>query len=403
MTENLSAPQGHILHFYEDLDMKIHDFQDMISSFLEAKIEHIEEKIDGQNLTFTVRNGKVETFSKGATWNTIQKGGKKLSDYESLYANKPDLKNSFIKSYETLQFVVDSHPDLSSRLFKNGSVIIETQMVLANTKNLVVYENDAIVFVKAFNLNPIFNGNVDLEAYHDFLQICKNANTGIKICEVPVLRLKKSESVESIKKELFSDLEAILSLADVGISDTIGDLIVGLLHQRLVKEGMSSHLAKRIATRIGKDQKSAFTAKDGERAGFLIWEKVKFMEENYFLEETIIPLERILQKLSIHVFKNCDFSLSSNVINPNNETVTFIKKVRQSFIKNKIIADKKQLRTIEVSLKRIEKEEEFEKPVEGIVFEWKGKLRKLTGLFSPINKIIGLFVYGKSPAKFSNF
>lgn len=43
----------------------------------------------------------------------------------------------------------------------------------------------------------------------------------------------------------------------------------------------------------------------------------------------------------------------------------------------------------------------FEKAVEGIVFRWKGKTRKLTGLFTPINKLRGFFAYGKTPAKIS--
>jgi len=67
-----------------------------------------------------------------------------------------------------------------------------------------------------------------------------------------------------------------------------------------------------------------------------------------------------------------------------------------------LIADPKQTESIRVALERIGDESNFEKAVEGIVFRWKGKTRKLTGLFTPINKLRGFFAYGKNPAKISN-
>ena len=67
----------------------------------------------------------------------------------------------------------------------------------------------------------------------------------------------------------------------------------------------------------------------------------------------------------------------------------------------RLIADPGQTEAIRVALERIGDEAAFEKAVEGIVFRWKGKTRKLTGLFTPINKLRGFFAYGKTPARIS--
>ena len=93
MVEN--GPEAHILNFYEDLDMPLSEFKEAITALLEARVEDVEEKMDGQNLTFTVRNGEVETFSKGASWASVQRGGKKIADYEAQYADRPQVRDAF--------------------------------------------------------------------------------------------------------------------------------------------------------------------------------------------------------------------------------------------------------------------------------------------------------------------
>ena len=95
-----SGPEAHILNFYEDLDMPLSEFKEAIVALLEARVENVEEKMDGQNLTFTVRNGEVETFSKGVSWAGVQRGGKKLADYYAFCkSNKTYAKEFFSKKF----------------------------------------------------------------------------------------------------------------------------------------------------------------------------------------------------------------------------------------------------------------------------------------------------------------
>ena len=53
------------------------------------------------------------------------------------------------------------------------------------------------------------------------------------------------------------------------------------------------------------------------------------------------------------------------------------------------------LKKLEYQLKRIEDIGGFDKlvPSEGIVFIYKGKTYKLTGLFAPVNQLLGLTKY----------
>ena len=65
------APLGHILNFYEDTDLPLGLLCESLCDILDARVGPVAEKIDGQNLTFTVREGRVETFYKGAALSLI--------------------------------------------------------------------------------------------------------------------------------------------------------------------------------------------------------------------------------------------------------------------------------------------------------------------------------------------
>jgi len=66
------ALEGHILSFYEAVDMPISELRDVFTAALGGSLESIQEKMDGQALTFTVKGGTVEGFSKGVSWDRVQ-------------------------------------------------------------------------------------------------------------------------------------------------------------------------------------------------------------------------------------------------------------------------------------------------------------------------------------------
>ena len=398
MREN-EGPEAHILNFYEDLEMPLSEFKDAITALLDAQVENVEEKMDGQNLTFTVRNGDVETFSKGVSWAGVQRGGKKLLDYEAQYADRPTVLDAFTRSYKSLQAAADADPALTEKLFLNGAVVIEALMMLPENPNTIVYDKPTIRFVRAYPMDPSLGGNVDQGAYRDFLKRATLLEVPVPMGEVPILKLKKVLDSDQVAASLMTDLDSLMTEAGVGDQNTMGDLIVGLVKKRLESDGMSSGVAARVAVRLGRGEKSAFSAKDAKAIGPGVWEKVQAMESRPYVDEAIIPIERILQKLAVNVFRNLEFVLSSNKTESGESLRSFVRNARDAMKNGRLIADPTQTEAIRVALERIGDEGSFEKAVEGIVFRWKGKTRKLTGLFTPINKLRGFFAYGKTPAR----
>ena len=98
--------EAHILSFYEDFNMPLGELREVFEVVLNGHLEDIQEKMDGQALTFTVKNGVVEGFSKGVSWERVQRGGNTIESYRSTYADRPTVQYSYVSSMEALQQAV---------------------------------------------------------------------------------------------------------------------------------------------------------------------------------------------------------------------------------------------------------------------------------------------------------
>jgi hypothetical protein len=396
-----SSPESHILNFYEDLSMSIKELKEAIRALLEGDVEEVQEKIDGQNLTFTVRNNQIETFSKGLNWNRLQKGGKKFEDYDQIYSSLPTVRDAFKLSHQSLQSVVNKNLELTNELFQNGKVAIEGAMLIPSNPNTIIYEKPHIVFIEAFALAPELEGQYNEAAYQKWINLAKKEKkSDLAFTEVPVLKLKQVLNSDTVAAELETELNTIIKNAGLSPTDdiTIGDLLIGLARKKLQNFDINEVDRNKIAIRIVTGNKKDYPLKNFDNETKIL---IKKLESSPFLDEIRIPIEKIIQKLAVTVFRNLDFALASNETKSGQELRNFVIKVKQSFKEGNILADPVKLNAIRVALNRIENEKDFEKAVEGIVFKWKGNTRKLTGLFTPINKLRGFFEYGSTPAKFN--
>jgi hypothetical protein len=399
-----ASPEAHILNFYEDLDLPISELKEAMRAILEGRVENVQEKLDGQNITFTVRNGQVETFTKGTSWSRVQRGGRSMEDYDSIYAELPTVRDAFKLSHSALQAVADRHPEITSELFLDGSVIVEASMMIPANPNTIQYDAPRIVFIEHYAVDPNADSVAIARAGEMFpiwtgLAAAERSKP-ITLSNVPILALSKVMDSGVHAAKLEGELDSIIAESGRRADDTgltVGDVLAGLAQKRLESMGLSSNDASRGAARVVRGARATNPIKSFERP-----EIIKEIESSgAFLDEIRIPIERIVQQLATIVFRNLEFALASNDPEKGQELRNFVRKVRQSVQNGNVLADPVQMRSIKLALDRIGDEQAFEKAVEGIVFTWGGKTRKLTGLFTPINKLRGFFNYGKSQARFN--
>jgi len=120
--------------------------------------------------------------------------------------------------------------------------------------------------------------------------------------------------------------------------------------------------------------------------------------------ELLEPIIELFSKLGIAVLKNLNGIAASNpdIVSDKmkKKTEDAISKIKE-YINKKDVPNKedfeKKIKYLETQLNRLERGGGLEgiAPIEGIVFEYKGQLFKLTGVYLPILKIINFFQFGK--------
>jgi gas vesicle protein len=134
--------------------------------------------------------------------------------------------------------------------------------------------------------------------------------------------------------------------------------------------------------------------KDVRDEKFLDW-VTKYDKQNHAnqVKENMRPFESLFLELGAEILQNVSDLLTANpedaVQKLRKDVLDTVKQLRQTNDVTKI----KQLQT---QLKQIESAGGLDKlvPTEGIVFQYKGKTYKLTGLFAPINQLLGSLKYG---------
>ena len=391
--------EAHILSFYEDVDMTIGELREVFDAVLNGHLEEVQEKMDGQALTFTVKNGVVEGFSKGASWKRVEQGGMTADMYEEKYADRPTVQHAYVTSMRALQEVVAADPNLTQRLFQDGAVVIETAMLVPTNPNTIPYEKHHIRFIRAEALAP--GSKVDTRAYDEFTEramaLLEEMGSDVQVGPVPILASKRAFDAPEVIAELNADLSELCGKLGLNDANTLGDIIKGLVSEKLEGENFLPIIVPRVAARLMGD-KAAFSASDAKKVGPGVWERVQALEKGPFVDEAMIPLERIIQKMGLHLFRNLEFVLASNDTEAGQSLRSAVSRVRQDFDNIKRLVDPRRAESIRVALARIgDNEADFEKAVEGVVFRWRGKLRKITGMFTAINKLRGFFSYSGNP------
>jgi hypothetical protein len=310
---------------------------------LNGHLEDIQEKMDGQALTFTVKNGVVEGFSKGATWKRVEAGGMTADMYREKYADKPTVQHAYVSSMEALQAVAGIDPTLTQMVFQDGKVVVETAMLVPTNPNTIPYSKQHIRFIRAEALAP--ESEVDQAAYERFTDLAgtflEQTGVDIQVGSVPILVPKAAPDAPALISDLNVMLDSLLSEMSLTDTNTIGDLVRKLVQKKLESDGISPSVSDRVAERL-IGNKAAFTAKDAKAVGPSFWEKVQALEKGPYVDEAMIPFERIIQRLGLHLFRNLEFILASNTTDSGKRLRSAVSRVRSDFENIKNLVDPKR-------------------------------------------------------------
>lgn len=409
LTEGGAA--GHMTHPYEDYDLTFQDITNMIDAALSGTIEFAQEKLDGQNLMVTYKDGQVRAArnkghvkNAGATSLTVKQ-------VEDMFAGRGPIQAAFAEAMKDLEKAINRlTPAQKEKFFQNGKRFLNLEVLYPETANVIPYGaaqlrlHNVTEYDEAGN---VMNTDPQLAARLQgaLRQVEAENQKTYQIRITDPIAINKSKDYEKQRQELEKMVSDLRSKFNLKESDKLGMYI-----QEWWKKYITG-MAKSYGYKVPPDtlqqliNRWAFSNKevnikairDGiANEDFKNW-VTTFDKGDLIAQKKVCvrPIETLFLKLGVYTLKNVSQLVAMNP----NDSVRKIKGELESAIEQiKAAAASASMQDDDAGLKFLKRELQRLKdiggfkaivPLEGIVFKYDGKLYKLTGAFAPINQILG--------------
>lgn len=401
---------GHMNHPYDRYDLTFNDIKEIIARGLTGRLDieqSVTEKTDGQNIYVTYKDGQVK-FARNKTERKTPLSVRELTEK---FAGRGAISDAFREAGNDLNSALSKlNPARLNKIFKNGQVFANMEIIYPKTRNVISYETAVLQFHNLTEYDE--SGNeimTDMPGGALLQKAIQDANAHLQktfqIIPPRELKLGQVDNFEDYQDALFNEVDQLRNR--YGLAET--DLVLEY-HKEWWKELIKtkarelgydipdqvlSILIKRWSINDKSLNKTALKKMiDNEQ--FLNWfiqtdDKSNLKKIQY---ENIQPFESIFLKLGALILQNVSDFLA---VNPTKAVQQIRKDLADSIRILKSSNDIKNLQLLRKHLARIQSIGGFDKivPLEGIVFTYGGNTYKLTGSFSPINQLIGALKYSR--------
>lgn len=402
---------GHMAHPYDDLDLTFDEAEKMVDAALSGTVEFAQEKLDGQNLMVTYKDGKVRAARNKGQLKNFAENSITADQLDQMMSGKGSVQTAFVEAMRDMESAINKlDPKQKEEFFQNGKKFINFEVLYPPTQNVVAYgatqlrlhgfkEYDADGNV----VDEDSQGAVQLQQAIDRVQASNQKTYQIRVTDP--ITLTKTADYEKQKAELLKQLENIRKTYNLRDQDKMSMYFQAwwkaFIEQRAKEIGyqVPDNTLQLLISRWGFGDKSTNVKvlKAGiANTDFSSW--VDQFDKSGVTEQQKIakrPLENLFLKLGVYVLQNVKQLVA---LNPNDsmqkmrdELSISISQIKAAAATPDMQDDDKSLQFLKRELQRLQDLGGFDSivPTEGIVFKYNGKLYKLTGAFAPINQIIG--------------
>ena len=412
MTELLTegGAAGHLAHPFEDADLTFADLKEMIHRGLTGGLDKegpVTEKLDGQNIAFSVRDGKI-VFARNK--GHVQNGGEKALDRDGIAQNfkgRGAIEKAFGGAAEDLDAAVQKlSPEERKKMFGNGSKFMSLEIILPDTQNVIPYGKSVLVMHGTISYDKDGNqigrnskDGTDFAAAVKKVGADRQKTFGIAGANTIAFSSADESGNKKLAKQYTDELDK--SAKEFGLSDKskLSDYRKKWWEREVDTE------VKKAGVTLSKQERAGLVKRwaDGDKAfgskNFQEEKKKKWFKdyEDKKLASSqkrmIKPVESTFLRAGAQTLRRVTNFVSAN----NPEATKQLKKDVATAIKAvKGSKDPAKLAKLQTELERLSDiGMDNVVPSEGVVFMYNGKPYKFTGAFAPINQINGTFKFDK--------
>lgn len=406
---NEGGAAGHLAHPYEDMELTFTDVENMVDAALSGNVEFAQEKLDGQNLMVTYKDGQVRAARNKGHLKDAGAASLTVKQVEDMFAGRGPIQSAFAEAMKDLEMAINKlSTQQKQRFFANGKKFVNLEVLYPATANVIPYGASQLRLHNITEYDPAGNAmGQDMEAAQQLQGAIRQVKAeNQKTYEIRVtdpVTINKSKDYEAQKAELVKTLEDLRKNYKLNKDDQLSlyfqawwkNYITNTAKQYGYK--IPDNTLQQLINRWGYDNKDVNikVIRDGiQNEDFKNW-VIGFDKSGLRDQRKIAvrPIENLFLKLGVYVLKNVAQLVA---LNPNNSVSQIKSDVNKAI--QQIRATANQENPNDAALQFLKRELERLRdiggmkaivPSEGIVFTYNGKLYKLTGAFAPINQILG--------------
>ena len=394
----MAGSAGHILSPWEDTDLTFGQIREIITRALQGTLDNPSEKLDGQNIMATYKNGHVYI---ARTPKQVRNNGAEAIRWDLIgeYMKTPESREAYSTAAEDLQTVFfPIEEEILQNFFCDGKYWLNMELLTPLMENIIPYGKSQLRIHNVQTEKGITD--IDLDPFLDLIKAAQEQmNTTFTI--------NKTNRVSFLVMDptpFLNELDNLMDERNLVEGNTLKDFLA-IEFEEFIDFQFSMYNEEDPGLRSGLIQRWAYSNKSTSITKLLAGANTRLStwvrEEDSTIEETRTEfLEIIIELLSrvgVKVLQNLKDIACSNpeesekIISAKAETgINKLKEYRGEKLEALKIQHTRFLRAGgRYSIA----------PVEGIVFEFEGKLFKLTGSYLPLLKIISFFRFGRDKSE----
>ena len=408
LTESMlveGGASGHMSHPWENIGMTFAEIKKMITSLLSGGMDvtKISEKTDGQNLNITYHNGEVVAARNKTQSKNFGANGLTMAAIKKMFAGRGELEKAFVSAMEDLNKSINGLTEKQkSRIFDNGRNWINLEIIYQPTRNVIPYNTDLLQFhgINTFNEDGSkisTSAKEGKELAGMIKQINQNKQNTFDIIGPVAVELPKSQDFSKKQASYIKKINDLQRRYGLSNKDSL------LQYHRKFWLNMVEKEAKKNRVKLSRELKVALVKRfaEGNKSFALSKKNIKDdkvyefarkldkVDSQALFDKNVRPFEDVFLSLGADVLENAQNFIA---VSPEKGVRDIKKELTQTVSTLRKGGDFQKLTQLKKQLMRIKRAGGFNKivPSEGIVFDYKGNTYKLTGVFAPINQILGM-------------
>ena len=402
---------GHLAHPYEDIDLTFAEIKAMIDAALGGKLEYAQEKLDGQNLMVTYKDGSVRAARNKGQVKNYGENSLTTDQISKMFDGRGPIQTAFVETMNDLEAAINKlDPKQKADFFENGKKFISLEVLFPETANVIPYGAAQLRLhhFKSFDVD----GNVEDEDVAGIYELQKvldtiqaNQQKTFMIRTTDPAELKADMDLPNQLKQFTGEVDKIKGKYNLSDSTTVKDYIKRWwtdfvkAKAKELKYKMPADVLDALVQRWAlTDKTQKITVIKGliDNEAFRTWvDQFDKTEVEPTKKIALKPVEMLFLKLGVRVLQNIQ---NLTALSPDEAKRKVKQDVSAAIRGIQKAADTETIEDSDAAIKFLKRELTRLKdiggfnaivPTEGLVFKYKGKLYKLTGAFAPINQILG--------------